>query len=106
VADVLDTGLVTLAAEEAADEAADEDIDVTLLSTEDTVPLLDEGIVVALLVAVEAQETADGRFVTPELLQRFCAYVVAASWSAASHTPTRQHAIELKKLAFEQMQAI
>ena len=75
---------MTLATE--LDEDIDDDTDETLLSldvvevdTDAIVLLLDEGITVALLVAVEAQDTAEGRFVTPELLQRFCAYVVAAS---------------------------
>ena len=71
----------------------DDDLDAALLSADDaeeetdmeeetdaetTVPLLEEGMAVELLVAVEAQLTDEGRFVTPAVLQRFRAYVVAA----------------------------
>lgn len=64
-----------------------------------------EGEDVELWLAVE-QTTDDGRFVTPLVLQRFWANVVAASWSAALQAEARQHAIEPKKSLFEQIQAI
>jgi hypothetical protein len=68
---------------------------------------------IALLLAVagevelivEAQDTAEGRFVTPFVLQRFCAYATAEAWSAASQAAARQQAIPLRKLEFEQIQA-
>jgi hypothetical protein len=60
---------------------------------------------VELPVAVEAQETAVGRFVTPETLQNCWANWVAFSWSATSQAPARQQAISLKKLGLEQIHA-
>jgi hypothetical protein len=64
---------------------------------------VEEGTLDAVEEAVEVQETAVGRSVTPEILQKPCAYVVAASWSASSQEEARQQAIPLKKPLLSQM---
>lgn len=53
--------------------------------------------------AVEAQDTADGKPVTPEMAQNCWAKLVADCWSAASHCPARQHAMLLRKVELEQI---
>jgi hypothetical protein len=61
---------------------------------------------VEVLAAVEVQETALGRLVTPEILQKLCAKSVAFSWSEVSQSPARQHAMSLRKVGLEQMHLI
>jgi hypothetical protein len=90
--------LVTLPVLEAADEVVN-DPEVIF----DVGP---EGDAVELWVTVEAQDTADGRLVTPFVLHKVWAYEVAACWSATLQAPARQHAIWPRKLWFEQMHAI
>lgn len=80
--DVLELAwLETLAAAEETEEEADEDAldteEEVLLPAEETLEVT--GAAEAVEEAVEVQETAVGRFVTPEILQKFCAYEVAAS---------------------------
>jgi hypothetical protein len=54
-------------------------------------------------VALEAHVTAEGRSVTPDVLQRFCANCTAVAWSAALHWAARQHAMSLRNVELEQM---
>ncbi|KAM3065965.1 hypothetical protein ACMFMG_009812 [Clarireedia jacksonii] len=60
----------------------------------------------ALALALDAHVTAEGRFVTPDVLQRFCAYCTAAAWSAGLHLSARQQAMSLRKVELEQMQTM
>ena len=89
--DVLELAwLETLAAAEETEEETDEDAldtEEALLSAEETLEVTDavaeedveDGAAEAVEEAVEVQETAVGRFVTPDILHKFCAYEVAAS---------------------------
>lgn len=54
-------------------------------------------------VALEAHVTAEGRSVTPDVLQRFCANCTAVAWSAGLHWAARQHAMSLRNVELEQM---
>jgi len=56
-----------------------------------------------VLVELDAHVTLSGRFVTPDMEQKSCANFVADAWSAASHFPTRQHAMPLRKVELEQI---
>jgi hypothetical protein len=68
----------------AEEEVAEEGVVNVVLPAEGEVVPLDEAAV-PVEDAVEAQLTAVGKLVTPEIPQNWIAKLVAAVWSAASH---------------------
>lgn len=98
LADVgVDFEVADVPADEVTEAAVVVPVDSTVAAEEEAVEDAEEE------TAVEAQDTADGRPVTPEMAQNCWAKLVADCWSAASHFPARQHAISLRKDALEQM---
>jgi len=97
---LLDTLLETLAMTAVADASREDKTE----EADTRAPL--SRVEVSAGAALDAQATAEGRSVTAAMLQIFLAYETAEAWSAASHFPARQQAIELKKVGFLQIQAM
>lgn len=92
--------------EVAVAEVEEEDEVPVVVAVAELTPSVAEDAAVAVAVALlDTQDTASGT-VTPAVLHRFCAYATAEAWSAASQAPARQHAMPLRKVWLEQIQAM